>query len=262
MSTDVLSNNEKLQRPDRPLYFANFLEKLLTPLTSQPYTAIILDTETTTNKDTPERPLEVIELAWMPLVHELGTFERRYKPRMPPTFGAIAVHGICMTDLEGCPPSDQAPRDVPQASYWIGHNIDFDWRALGSPPEVRRICTLALSRELWPGVDSHTLTAMMYFTQGANDKTRAKVRNAHAARHDCEFVLELLQVIQAQTKCRELDDLWAMSEEARVPKKMTFGKFAGQPISAVDRGYALWYSRQADTDPYLLAAFKRQGLLR
>jgi len=234
----------------------------LTPILHQPLRAIILDTETTTNKDTPERPLEVIELAWLPLVQEYSAFERRYKPKMPPTFGAIAVHGICMTDLEGCAPSDQAPRDVPQAQYWIGHNIDFDWKALGSPPEVRRICTLALSRELWPAVDSHTLTAMMYFTQGANDKTRAKVRNAHAARHDCEFVLELLQVIQQQTKCRELDDLWAMSEEARIPKKMTFGKFAGEPISAVDRGYALWYSRQTDTDPYLLAAFRRQGLLR
>jgi len=225
--------------------------------------AIILDTETTTNKDTPERPLEVIELAWLPLTSaETPAFHRRYKPTMPPTFGATAVHHILYSELEECLPSEFAIRDVPPAEYWIGHNIDFDWRALGSPPNVKRICTLALSRRLWPECDSHTLSAMMYFTAGCTPQTRERLRSAHAATDDCEFVLALLQPIMAATKCRELDGLYELSEEARIPRTMTFGKFAGQPVSAVDRGYASWYARQPDPDPFVLMAFRREGLIR
>lgn len=227
--------------------------------------AIILDTETTTNKDTPERPLEVIELAWIPLSpgNDLsGGFARRYKPKLQATFGATAVHHILPSDLEDCPPSAQAPQDVPPAKYWIGHNIDFDWKALGSPSGVKRICTLALSRSLWPECDAHNLSAMMYFTQGCKPEVRERLRSAHAATDDCEFVLTILQTIMAIAKTRDLAGLHELSEEARIPKTMQFGKFKGEPISAVDRGYASWYARQEDVDPYVIVAFKRQGLLR
>lgn len=229
------------------------------------YPAIILDTETTTNKETPERPLEVIELAWQSLAAPNAVvqgFRRLYKPTMPATFGATAVHHILPLELLDKPPSAQAPSDLPRAEYWIGHNIDFDWKALGSPPGVKRICTLALSRSLWPECDAHTLSAMMYFLKGANEQTRHRLRNAHSATADCEFVLDILGDIMAHLKCHDLPGLYAASEDARIPRKMTFGKFAGEPISAVDRGYASWYARQPDPDPYLLLAFRRQGLLR
>ena len=58
-----------------------------------------------------------------------------------------------------------------------------------------------------------------------------------------------------------LERLWAESEEARIPKIMTFGKFKDEPVSKVDRGYANWYRRQPDPDPYLLEAFRRNGLI-
>lgn len=238
------------------------MTKLLSDLTAALGTnAVILDTETTTSKATPERPLEVIELAY----RNLGTRElfcQRYKPTMPPAWGALAVHGICMQELEGEPPASTAAADAPDIYYWIGHNIDFDWRALGSPPNVQRICTLALARDLWPEMDSHTLSAMMYFCKGATPATREELRAAHSATADIDFCEHLLGVIMSVTKATSLAQLHAMSEEARIPKKMTFGKFAGEPISAVDRGYASWYARQADPDPYVLLAFRRAGLLR
>lgn len=228
-----------------------------------PFEAIILDTETTTNKETPERPLEVVELAWFPLGKTAATsgFRSLYKPSMPCTFGATAVHHLLPEDLLDKRPSAQAPKDLPGAQYWIGHNIDFDWKALGSPP-VKRICTLAMSRALWPEMDSHTLTAMMYFIKGATPSTREELRSAHSAEADIDFCETLLQTIMAVTKTRELEALWELSEESRIPKTMTFGKFAGQPVSKVDRGYASWYNKQPDADPYLLAAFRQHGLLR
>lgn len=227
----------------------------------QPDSAVILDTETTTAKATDERPLEVMELAYRDC-HTRDLFHKRYKPSMPPQWGALAVHGITMEEVEACQPSAQARHDAPhQASYWIGHNIDFDWQALGSPP-VKRICTLALSRALWPEMDSHTLTAMMYFIKGATPKTREELRSAHSAEADIDFCETLLQTVMAVTKERTLEGLWELSEDARIPKTMTFGKFKGEPIAKVDRGYASWYARQPDTDPYVLIAFRRAGLLR
>lgn len=225
------------------------------------YEAIVLDTETTTNKATPERPLEVVELAWMPL-EQSGSFRQLYKPTMPCTFGATAVHHILPLELLDKPPSSQAPHDLPQATYWIGHNIDFDWKALGEPAGVKRICTLALSRSLWPECDSHTLSAMIYFTQGANEATRNRLRNAHAATADCEFVLDLLGAITAKTGVTDFAALWELSEGARIPKTWAFGKFVDQPIAAADRGYAAWCARQPDFDPYYLVALRKAGLLR
>ena len=226
------------------------------------YEAIILDTETTTNKETSDRPLEVVELAWMPLATPGEGFRRLYKPTMPCTFGATAVHHILPEELLDQPPSSQAPDDLPLAIFWIGHNVDFDWKALSSPRGPRRICTLALSRALWPECDAHTLSAMMYFVNGANATTRDRLRSAHAATADCEFVLDLLAAITHKTGISSPHKLWELSEEARIPKTWAFGKFAGEPIAAADRGYALWYSRRPDPDPYYLVALRRAGLLR
>jgi len=61
-------------------------------------------------------------------------------------------------------------------------------------------------------------------------------------------------------KIDDLESLYLFSEESRIPTVMTFGKFKGEPISAVDRGYMNWYRRQPDTDPYVLEAFRRNGM--
>ena len=96
-----------------------------------PFEAILLDTETTTNKETPERPLEVVELAWMPLAAP-GGFRSLYKPTMPCTFGATAVHHILpeelldkpvpvarLAELTCCRPSSSAAEIIMAASQAI-----------------------------------------------------------------------------------------------------------------------------------------------
>lgn len=217
--------------------------------------AIILDTETTSFDG------EVMELAWISLDGK-EVYEQRYKPTKQATWGAVAVHHILPEDVMDCPPSAEAPKDIPRADYWIGHNIDFDWKILGQPP-VKRICTLALCRRLWPESDSHSLTAMMYFLFGQNPTTRKLVRGAHAALDDVRLTERVLREICRIAKL-DLDDLAGLheeSEEARVPRTWPFGKFKGEPISAADRGYANWYRRQPDPDPYIIEALKRANLL-
>ena len=97
-------------------------------------TALIIDVETTGGDAN-----QVIELAAMTLDGE-PVVDQLYKPSCPITCGALAVHHILPSDLEGKPPSSQV--SIPLCDYIIGHNIDFDWKAIGSPP-VKRMGTQA-----------------------------------------------------------------------------------------------------------------------
>lgn len=222
-------------------------------------TAYIIDTETTTSD---RNRVEVIELASieMPGIGLLSTIvdTKRFKPAGQIDFGALAVHHILPEELDDCPPSSHAalPAD---ASYIIGHNIDFDWHALGSPP-VRRICTLAMARAVWPSLDSHKLGALVYKINGVTAGTTSYLRDAHSAGADCFYCNTVLNgILTARPEIQTIEQLWLFSEECRIPKVMTFGKYKDQPVEAVDRGWISWYKRQDDTDPYLLEAFARLG---
>lgn len=224
--------------------------------------AIIIDCETT---DKDPKTCEVIELAWREFKLDAPWEFRggqRFSHREPMKFGAMAAHHILPEEVAHHPHLDSVGlvEDVRNAPFWIGHNIDFDWECLGRPP-VNRICTLAMARTLWPKCDSHTLSALTYFTQGASPETREKLKSAHSADADVGLCEELLRVIIAEKGVTSLEDLYTFSEDARIPRIMTFGKFKDLPIEAVDRGYANWYRRQPDPDAYLLTAFRRCGLI-
>jgi exodeoxyribonuclease X len=219
--------------------------------------AIVFDTETTgfTNP-------EVIELSWVALTDR--TFEKedyihcdRFRPEGPIELGAVATHHILPSDLRYCPPSAEAK--LPASPYLIGHNVDFDWDVMGKP-QAKRICTLALSRYVWPHLDSHKLSAMFYHIHGCNELTRDVVRNAHSALHDVSMTYQLLKcIIEKVGGVKDLAALHALSEKARIPTIMTFGKYKGSPIRDVDKGWVAWYRKQPDTDPYLLIAFTQAG---
>ena len=213
--------------------------------------AILLDTETTGVKDS-----EVIEMAWAEVIEgswNLSTIEcKRFCNQNKMQWGALATHHILPSSLEGCPPSSEAK--MPECEYLIGHNIDFDWKMLGSPP-VKRIDTLALARWLYPDCDSHSQSALMYYCFGANEGTKKLLRDAHSADADIANCYMLLFEMVKKLNVATLEDLYKLSEKARIPTIMTFGKHKGEPISAVPKAYRDWYRRQPETDPYVLIAF-------
>jgi exodeoxyribonuclease X len=222
--------------------------------------AIIFDTETTDSAD----GAEIIEAAWIPLRDDAGfielfteNFEQRYKPSKPITFGAMATHHIIDHELEDCPPSSAFA--LPDGlDYMIGHQIDFDWRMAGSPANVKRICTLAIARKLWPDT-GHTLGALMYMLADDKYAMRDKLRNAHSAMADVYFCSRLLWAISKEAgPFDSLEALWHYSEECRIPEKITFGKHAGTAIKDLPTDYVLWFVRQPDVDPCLLKAFERR----
>lgn len=216
--------------------------------------AIIYDTETTGLVEP-----EIIEAAWLqvesPLALEvLGEFQQRYKPTKAIGLGAMSVHHIMDEDLVDMPASStfSLPADL---KYIIGHNIDYDWKVAGCP-DVKRICTLALSRSLLPDLDSHSQSGLLYHFM--RQTARENLKNAHSALADvmnCRRVLANL--VDLLPGVETWEDLWQISEKARVPIVMAFGKHKGTPIVEIPGSYKRWLLGQPDVDPYLRKALER-----
>ena len=194
-------------------------------------TTLIIDTETTTADET----AEIIEAAWINLEDD-SEYCERFHPAGPISFGAMAVHHIMLHCLSFC--RNSAEFTLPACEFVIGHNVDFDWRVMGSP-DVKRICTLALCRYLWPETDSHKQGAMMYFLFGAD--AQEIVKSAHNALEDvrmCQMILHACvgELVQRGVCCDTMQDIWHASEIAREPTVMAFGKHKGMAIKDVPAG--------------------------
>lgn len=203
---------------------------------------------------------ECIELAFVEidivegnLVNPFPIQTSFFKPTGPFEAGAIAVHYILPADVENSPPSADAK--IPEAEFIIAHNVDFDCEVL-KIDGPKRICTLALSRHLWPEFKTHTLSAMIVELQGANQETIGQIKNAHAADADVSLKLTLLRKILEKTGVKTMDELYRLSEIARVPQVMAVGKHKGTKIADLPRDYIQWFLRQPDVDKYLLKALK------
>ena len=218
---------------------------------------LIFDTETTGTTDP-----EVIEAAWLqvkgsPAIHLYETYCERFNPSKPIELGAMATHHIIPSDLTDCRPC--AEFLLPDADYLIGHNVDFDWKVAGSP-DVKRICTLAFSRWLFPELDSHKQTAMLYHLFD-HETARAVCLEAHNALADvrmCHMLLDALieEMERRDIPCETWEELWQFSEIARIPTVMTFGKHKGTAIKDVPSSYKHWLLGQSDVDPYLRQALE------
>lgn len=233
-------------------------------------TALIFDTETTGGD--PPRLIEAagIEMGDAQVIdlRVSSSFEQRYNPGVPSTLGALATHHILDSELADKPAAETFKLSS-SVGYLIGHNVDYDWRVAGEP-DVKRICTLAIARRLWPMLDSHTLGACAYYIVG--DKARDMLKAAHSAIADCETTRWLLRYLISGAKRSEPDrpldtweDLWELSEEARIPRVFPFGKHKGCPIAELPADYVDWFlnksdmARSEDRDPYLWKALQERA---
>lgn len=223
--------------------------------------AYVIDTETT-GFDAPD----VIQLAMMgPLTNPLSVAPTQlwqFQPTKPISVGAMAAHHIILEDL-ACFPAWSGYTLPTDCVYLIGHSVDFDWQMIGSP-NVKRICTLALARQQWPQIDSHSLSACMYHIY-PHRMARNLVKGAHDAEEDVGLCMRLLgHLWDLLGSPATWEELWRMSEEARIPKIFTFGMYKDYSINEIrqiDRGYISWLlSGKCDLvndDPYLRMALTR-----
>lgn len=228
--------------------------------------AIILDTETT-DAEKDAQPIEIARTNPMESPFDADYIIERalYKPTKAISLGALATHHIIADDLKDCgewPGKMLLDQDV---KYLVGHNVDFDWRVIGSP-NVKRICTLALARYVFPSIDSHKLSACIYHIY-PHGMARTFTKDAHSAASDVTNCARLLRSICGGLNLHDWEAVWALSEIARVPVRFSFGKYGpadgnlGKPIAEVrrmDPGYIKWcLSGKCDLvndDPYLRKA--------
>lgn len=221
--------------------------------------ALILDTETHDLNGYP------IEIAYAPCSFEQGVlvinqgevFDEYFSCPEPIALGALATHHILETDIAEKPSFDtfRMPQGV---QYLIGHNIDYDIKAIQKcQPDftVKGICTLALCRMVWPELP-HTLSAMYYHVMDDLELARKHLRHAHNAKADIYFTGVILKTLVEQLGIKDMNSLYIMSEIARIPKYITFGKHKGTAIKELDPSYVTWLLRQDDLDPYLRKAIE------
>jgi exodeoxyribonuclease X len=213
--------------------------------------AIIIDTETH-SKDSPIP----IEIAWFnPITNE--SFNRRYNPGVPITLGALAVHHVLDEELYGLdhPSTFKLPDDV---GYIIGHNIKFDWEALGRP-DVKQICTLALARKYLPELDSHSQSALTYYF--FRNEAKEMLKQAHSALADVMNLKKLLyrmRELEVWPRCKNWEELFLLSEDAKTPTHWQFGKHKGKLLCDAPKDYREWYLKLPvdEQDSYLVKALK------
>lgn len=239
-----------------------------------PSPIIVIDTETTGLV----APIIPITLAILPLggtpesfnvVEDIGDKSGLYmfNPGKAPELGALATHHLLPQDYEDSPPWEGHAAHLPGGvQYLVGHNIDYDWEAIGKP-DLKRICTLALARKYWPDIDSHKLSACIYHMYGMKPAARKLLQSAHSALADAYNTTLLFgalvpAIIEASDWVPETvtwGDIWEASEIARVPTIMGFGKNKGVAIADLnshDPGYIKWMLKQPDVDPYLRIAME------
>ncbi len=227
--------------------------------------AIILDTETHTLNGQP------IEIAYAPIqisdhkitLDKSQLFDQLYSVDEPISFAAMAVHHILESDLENKPhyTTFKLPEDT---LYIIGHNIDYDIRALEKcgvdSTRIKAICTLALARLVWPDAEAHNISALIYMISKGSEKAREMIRKAHRADMDIILTANILMHIVHHLKINSIEELYAASEDARIPRSINFGKHRGTAIADLPADYVQWLMRQEDLDPYLRKALENSAI--
>lgn len=229
-------------------------------------TTLILDTEAHDLNNPCATEVAYMDCNIQNLTDNLPVFCQRYNPLTSISLGAMAVTGICDEDVAHCQPhtSFRLPANT---AYIIGHNIDFDAKVLANAgvdiSNIKFICTLAMSRELLPDLNTHELVALLYHLD--KPYAREHARNAHSAMHDVIFTQKVLKGLMGLAvglygdRMYDIETLYQFSEYARVPKTMPFGKHKGVLIAELPRDYVRWaVANLTDMDKYLRGALEKQ----
>lgn len=219
---------------------------------------VILDTETSTLNGYP------IEIAYAPCSLEQGVveinhdqvFDAYFSCPEPISLGAMAVHHILESDIADKPSFDtfKIPEGI---EFMVGHNVDYDIQAVQKCQpsfKVKGICTLALCRMVWPELETHNLSAMYYYVMTDLELARKHLRNAHNAKADIYFTGVILKALVNKLGIKNMNSLYMMSETARIPSVITFGKHKGTAVKDLPSDYKAWLLKQNELDPYLRKA--------
>ena len=102
------------------------------------------------------------------------------------------------------------------------------------------------------------MVVLIYLISKGSDKAREMLKGAHRADADIILTANILMHIIHRLNIQDIEQLYIASEEARIPKSITFGKHKGTAIQDLPADYIQWLLRQDDLDPYLRKALETQ----
>ncbi len=147
-----------------------------------------------------------VEFEWQSLVHPGG--------RIPA--GITALTGIDNDMLADAPPFDAIAaelRERLQGRCFVAHNVRFDYgfirrefARLGSEWRAPNLCTVRLSRALYPDMPRHNLDAVM-------ERHGISVENRHRAMPDARVLLEFWRKLRAEWPAQALQRALELSAQ-------------------------------------------------
>ena len=229
---------------------------------------IIIDTETTGLKP----PIEAVEVAYIELNSDLSKLADRYtteekvlhvhyqelfKPTGPIHPQASKVHGKYMRDLIHCRKS--AEFELPEHSYFIAHNANYDYRVLNRP-DTTLICTKQLAEIAFEidkdkgSLRNHKLVTLIDHIM-PEEQAAELLKDAHGAMGDCIMTYHLLLEIQRRlphiTTWAGLASLCTQPKDmaTKVLKTLTFGEYKGTDFKDAPHEYLIWLYKQNPSQP-------------
>lgn len=161
---------------------------------------------------------------------------------MPPD--ARSIHHIGDNDLIGAPPITTGFRKLTDGfpSAFVAHNHIFE-RAFFAGGETPWICTLKVSRRLWPECPAHTNQCLRYYLGLEIDNDLAMP--PHRAGPDT-YVTGFILV--EALKLASVEDMMAWTSAPSLLPRVTFGKHRGQAWSDLPGDYLSWLVNKSDMD--------------
>lgn len=205
----------------------------------------IVDIETTGGRATRHRITEV-GIVRFDGEKVLDRFESLINPNCPIPSGITRLTGISDEMVKDAPRFHEVARrivEMTEGAVFVAHNVRFDYdflreefRRLGYTYSRRKLCTVRLSRKVFPGLPSYSLGNLI-------KHFGIKVNARHRALADADATTELLQMALAQQdSAKEVKLLVNMGiKETRLPKHLSM-----EQIEQVPEETGVYYFHNAD----------------
>ncbi len=202
---------------------------------SKPKTYAIVDIETTGGRANRNRITE-IGIVLFDGEKITDTYETLINPESPIPAGITELTGITQEMVKDAPKFHEVARKVvemTEGAIFVAHNVRFDYeflreefRRLGYTYSRRKLCTVRLTRKVFPGLPSYSLGNLIRHFG-------IKVDARHRALADAAATTELLEMaLKGKDTQGEVDLLVNMGiKETRLPKNLSMDRIQNLPES-------------------------------
>ncbi|MFW1836779.1 3'-5' exonuclease, partial [Acinetobacter baumannii] len=99
-------------------------------------------------------------------------------------------------------------------------------------------------RKTWPDAEAHNISALIYMISQGSSKARELLKCAHRDDEDIILTDNILMHIVYHLNIKDIEELYRVSEEARITTTINFGKHKGTAIAEHPKDYIQWLLRQ------------------